>query len=86
MMACVAPPLTEGELLVRHHFTFEKRRKELDKRKKKEAKRQARLEKKTQLAEAEAAGEVIDKGPDIAQVDQFGIPIETDDVEDEPAD
>jgi len=71
---------------VRNHFTFEKRRKELDKRKKKEAKRQARLEKKTQLAEAEAAGETIDKGPAIAQVDQFGIPIETDDAEDEPTD
>ncbi len=71
---------------MRNHFTFEKRRKELDKRKKKEAKRQARLEKKTQLAEAEAAGEIIDKGPEIARVDQFGIPIETDDVEDEPTD
>ena len=56
MMDRVAPPLTEGELLVRNHFTFEKRRKELDKRKKKEAKRQAKADRKAAIEAGETVG------------------------------
>lgn len=65
--------------MARNHFTFEKRRRELEKKKKKEAKRQARQDKKAELGEGEEADVVVEKGPPIAQVDQFGIPIEPDD-------
>jgi hypothetical protein len=75
----------KGDPLAKNRFTFEKRRKELEKKKKKEAKRQARLEKKAAAAEAAEAGEVVDKGPPIVELDENGLPVEPPD-EDEAAD
>ncbi|MBU0741666.1 hypothetical protein KKA85_15680 [bacterium] len=53
--------------MAKNHFTFEKRRKELEKKKKKEAKRLARLEKKTRDTEPETAGEPLDEGPSVSE-------------------
>ncbi len=64
----------KGVPLARNHFTFEKRRKELEKKKKKEAKRLARQEKKALAAEAEAAGETVEKGPPIFDPDAPDAP------------
>jgi len=52
--------------LARSHYSFEKRRKELEKMKKKEAKRQARAERKAGLAADEAAPEPV------VTIDEFG--------------
>jgi hypothetical protein len=41
----------KGRMLARTNYNFEKRRKELEKKKKKEAKRLARLEKKIKAAD-----------------------------------
>jgi len=66
-------------LLARSHFSYEKRRKELEKKKKKEAKRLAKAERKA----AEEAGEVIPEP--VIVIDEFGnaveVPPETDEDE-----
>ena len=56
--------------MARSHFSFEKRRKELEKRKKKEAKRLAKAERKT----AREAGEEIPEP--VVKIDEFGNVIE----------
>jgi len=57
--------------LARSHFSFEKRRKELDKQKKKEAKRAARAERKAAIE----AGEEVPVP--IITIDEFGNVTET---------
>ena len=57
--------------MARSHFSFEKRRKELEKKKKKEAKRLAKAERKA----AEEAGEVIPEP--VISIDEFGNVVET---------
>ena len=52
--------------MARSHFSFEKRRKELDKQKKKEAKRLAKAERKAAIEAGEAPPEPIIK------YDEFG--------------
>ncbi len=59
--------------MARNQFSWEKRQKELLKKKKKEEKRSKRLERKQ---------EGITVGGDIAQVNEFGEVIETDDDDD----
>ncbi len=69
--------------MARSHFSFEKRRKELEKKKKKEAKRLAKAERKA----AEEAGEVLPE-PEI-KIDEFGNAVEVfpeDDSDTESAD
>jgi len=65
--------------LARSHFSYEKRRKELEKKKKKEAKRLAKAERKA----AEEAGEVIPEP--VIVIDEFGnavkVPPEADEDE-----
>jgi S-adenosylmethionine hydrolase len=56
--------------LAKSHFSFEKRRKELEKKKKKEAKRLAKAERKA----AEEAGEVIPEP--VITIDEFGNAVE----------
>jgi len=56
--------------LARSHYSFEKRRKELEKKKKKDAKRQAKVDRKA----AEEAGEVIPE-PEV-KIDEFGNVVE----------
>jgi hypothetical protein len=58
--------------LARSHFSFEKRRKELEKQKKKEAKRLAKAERKAAIEAGEAPPE-----PEV-QFDEFGQVIEAD--------
>ncbi len=66
--------------MAKSRFSFEKRRKELDKKKKKEAKRQAREERK-------AAGDQDDRDSvPIVEVDEFGIPVVSEEPEPEPGD
>jgi hypothetical protein len=60
----------EGKPLARSHFSYEKRRKELEKKKKKEAKRLAKAERKA----AAAAGEEIPEP--VITVDEFGNVVE----------
>ena len=64
--------------MARSHFSYEKRRKELEKQKKKEAKRLAKAERKAAIAAGEAPPE-----PEV-KFDKFGnaIPVEPDDVSD----
>jgi hypothetical protein len=57
-------------LLARSHFSYEKRRKELEKKKKKEAKRLAKAERKA----AQEAGE--DLPEPVVKVDEFGNVVE----------
>ncbi|MFT5316689.1 MAG: S-adenosylmethionine hydrolase [Candidatus Krumholzibacteriia bacterium] len=57
--------------MARSHFSFEKRRKELDKQKKKEAKRAAKAERKAAIE----AGEEVPQP--IITVDEFGNVTET---------
>jgi hypothetical protein len=61
--------------LARSHFSYEKRRKELEKQKKKEAKRLAKAERKAAIAAGEAPPE-----PEVT-FDKFGnaIEVESDD-------
>jgi len=71
--------------LARSHFSFEKRRKELEKKKKKDAKRLAKAERKA----AEEAGELIPEP--VVTIDEFGNVVETypevdSDSEDDDAD
>lgn len=67
----------------RTNYGYEKRQKELKKKKKQEAKRERRLEKKA----AEEAGIEIDKGPPIAEVEDLGGEVApTPDPETESAD
>jgi hypothetical protein len=56
--------------LARSHFSYEKRRKELEKKKKKEAKRLAKAERKA----AQAAGETLPEP--VINVDEFGNVVE----------
>jgi len=56
--------------LARNHFSFEKRRKELDKKKKKEAKRLAKAERKAAI---EAGLEVPEP---VIVIDEFGNAVE----------
>jgi hypothetical protein len=56
--------------LARNHFSFEKRRKELDKKKKKDAKRLAKAERKAALE----AGEEIPEP--VIVIDEFGNAVE----------
>ncbi len=56
--------------MARNHFSFEKRRKELDKKKKKEAKRLAKAERKANL---EAGIEVPEP---VIVIDEFGNAVE----------
>ena len=56
--------------MARSHFSYEKRRKELEKKKKKEAKRLAKAERKA----AEEAGEVIPEP--VIVIDEFGNAVE----------
>jgi len=56
--------------LARNHFSFEKRRKELDKKKKKEAKRLAKAERKAAIE----AGEEIPEP--VIVIDEFGNAVE----------
>jgi len=56
--------------LARSHYSFEKRRKELEKKKKKEAKRAAKAERKAALE----AGEVIPEP--VVTIDEFGNVVE----------
>lgn len=60
----------KGLNVARSHFSYEKRRKELDKKKKKEAKRQERLERKALKSDDPDAG-----GPPISGLDEYGNPI-----------
>jgi len=72
----IIEPQRKAELLARSHFSYEKRRKELEKKKKKEAKRLAKAERKA----AKAAGE---ETPEPAVVtDEFGNVIEVEPVGD----
>lgn len=68
--------------MARSHFSYEKRRKELEKKKKKEAKRLAKAERKA----AQEAGEEVPE-PEI-KVDEFGNVVEvfpeTEDDEEAP--
>jgi len=52
--------------MARSHFSFEKRRKELDKKKKKEAKRQAKADRKSAIEAGETVVEPI------VTIDEFG--------------
>ena len=65
--------------MARSHFSYEKRRKELEKRKKKEAKRAAKAERK-------AAGE--SGGAPIVEIDEWGnaVEVESDGEDAEEAD
>ncbi len=56
--------------MARSHFSFEKRRKELDKNKKKEAKRLAKAERKAALAAGEEVPEPV------ITIDEFGNVVE----------
>jgi S-adenosylmethionine hydrolase len=56
--------------LARNHFSFEKRRKELDKKKKKEAKRLAKAERKAAIEAGEAIPEPV------IVIDEFGNAVE----------
>ena len=56
--------------MARNHFSFEKRRKELDKKKKKDAKRLAKAERKAALE----AGEEIPEP--VIVIDEFGNAVE----------
>jgi hypothetical protein len=56
--------------LARSHFSFEKRRKELEKKNKKDAKRLAKADRKA----AEEAGEVIPEP--VITIDEFGNAVE----------
>ena len=56
--------------MARNHFSFEKRRKELDKKKKKEAKRLAKAERKAAIE----AGEEIPEP--VIVIDEFGNAVE----------
>ena len=56
--------------MARSHFSYEKRRKELEKKKKKEAKRLAKAERKA----AQEAGEEVPEP--VIQVDEFGNVVE----------
>ena len=56
--------------MARNHFSFEKRRKELDKKKKKEAKRLAKAERKAAI---EAGEEVLEP---VIVIDEFGNAVE----------
>ena len=58
--------------MARSHFSFEKRRKELEKQKKKEAKRLAKAERKAAIDAGEAPPE-----PEV-QFDEFGVAIPVD--------
>ena len=66
--------------MARSHFSFEKRRKELEKKKKKEAKRLAKAERKA----ARDAGEEIPE-PAVV-VDEFGNVVEVESESDAPED
>lgn len=57
--------------MARSHFSFEKRRKELEKKKKKEAKKAAKAERKAAI---EAGEEVIEP---VVTIDEFGNVVET---------
>ncbi len=57
--------------MARSNFSFEKRRRELEKKKKKEAKRLAKAERKAAIA----AGEVVPEP--IISIDEFGNVVET---------
>jgi len=56
--------------LARNHFSFEKRRKELDKKKKKEAKRLAKAERKAAIEAGEEVPEPV------IVIDEFGNAVE----------
>ncbi len=57
--------------MARSNFSFEKRRRELEKKKKKEAKRLAKAERKAAIA----AGEVVPEP--VISIDEFGNVVET---------
>ncbi len=57
--------------MARSHFSFEKRRKELDKKKKKEAKRQAKADRKAAIEAGEIPPEPV------VTIDEFGNVTET---------
>lgn len=69
--------------MARNHFSFEKRRKELDKKKKKDAKKLARAERKAAIEAGEEVPEPV------IVIDEFGNAVEVlpevdeDDFEDE---
>ncbi len=56
--------------MARNHFSFEKRRKELDKKKKKEAKRLAKAERKAAIEAGEEVPEPV------IVIDEFGNAVE----------
>lgn len=66
--------------MARSHFSFEKRRKELEKKKKKEAKRLAKAERKA----ARDAGEEIPEP--VVVIDEFGNVVEVESEGDAPED
>ncbi len=56
--------------MAKNHFSFEKRRKELDKKKKKEAKRLAKAERKAAIEAGEEVAEPV------IVIDEFGNAVE----------